>query len=470
MTHHAKYELSAASIDLMDALLQFLLATTWQNERSNGLSRLRDLAKSVQEKLAECTDVFESQRDRTVAASQILDALQDARRSPGTEQSHHLLSDWAMMPTDMNLPCLHRETAAPYQVAMTLVTEAKRDFEAQLSRAEIVAKLRRTIRDIGERERFPFHVPTLTSCIIDLASRPGNVLETELLNEVGRYEKEAERLATNTQQIKRMQIIDELLPVAEGVCLQIDQSYSWSTLAISGAGKTSLMALGVYTQLNFYGLVNDARFSRQAVKAPIPADIFHREFNIWFMRASTLMFSGDDRETRTLRRSIVDAERADVHVYGKRVLDSLVLLIPLDDDEHDIERQLALLLVKLDSAWRRRHFNLEAYAKFLEKLPASLRNIVVNNGMPRKVVSTKKTLLFCLAGLIAENIYRYQDRHETLLGTESIKNRSDIDAYVAVLLKEHGFQYNAETLRRRRTKWRRKFLDSVPEIFGLDEA
>lgn len=471
LTSIGKSEMESASVDLMDAILQLLLAITWQNERSDGLSCLRGLARKVEERVAGNADIFESEQDRSVAASQIIDALQDACRQPRTERHRNSLNDWSITPGDLDLPRLHEETAAPYEVARGLVEETKKALEARIDHKKIVGELRWKIRVIGERERFPFHVPALAAGIMNIANRPGLVLEAELVTEVASYIKLVERLAANTQAIKRMEIVAELLPVAERVCLQIDQSYSWSVLAINAAIKTSIKALRIYTQLNFYGLVSDARFSRQVMKTRIiPEDFFQENFTIWFMRASTLMSSGDDRETRAIRRSIVDAQHADVRVHDKQVLNSLVLLAPLGNDSHDIERQLALFLIELDSAWRRHHVSPEASANFFEKLPEDLRNLVIKHGMRRKVVGAKKTLMFCLAGLVAENVYRYRDRHERLLGAKGIKNRGDVDDYVAGLLREHGFQYKAETLRRKRAQWRRDFLDRVPEIFGLDEA
>lgn len=456
---------------MMDAQLQALLAITWQHRKNEGVTRLHELAKLTEEKVAECTTIFKSDRDQESAVMRILDALQHACRRPEPKRSAHFLSDWAITPTGMDLPGLHRETTAPFQVVSVLVTEAKRELEARVSRAKVLAKLRGCIREIGEQERFPFHVPSLADCIVELASRPGPVLAAEVANDVASYEKEAEQLALNTQYIKRMEIAAELLPIAQSICIQIDQCYPWSEIANSAAGMTSLKALEMYTHLNYHDFVSDARFSHHHVKIPkVPAAKFRKNMTIWMMRASALMFSGPDKETRTLQLSIVDAERADVRIYGKRLLDSLVMIVPLDDDTHDIESQLALLLIRLDAIWRRRGLDVKASAKFLEKLPQSLRDLVVNHGMRRKVIRSKKSLMFCLAGLVAENIYQFRDQHKEFLLSKGITTRAHIDEYVAGLLKEHGFQYTAETLRRKRSQWCREFLDRVPGIFGLDET
>lgn len=471
MTKYRESELEYASISLMDAKLQLLLAITWQHEEDDALTRLDDLAKSVKEKVAECPEIFKSERDREIAGLQILDALQETRRLPEAERVDHLLGGWAVLPTNTNLARLHRETQAPQLIARTLVAEAKRDFESRADHRAIAATLHRCISALGKQKQFPFHVPALAACIMALGRRPGHVTDEDITVEVARYEKEAERIAADKQRIKRNELVAELLPAAERICLQIDQSYSWGDLAVVARTMTSLSVLGTYTQLNYYGLVSDAHFSPKAVKAPIiPADVFHKEMTIWFLRVSTLMYSGDDRETRILRRSIVDSERADVRVYGKQVLDSLVLIVPTNDEAHDIEKQLSLLLLKLDSKWRKRNVDLVESAKFLESLPATLRDLVVSHGLRRKVIRSKKTLLFCLAGLIAENVYRYRHKHKKSLEAKGIRTRADSDEYVAELLKEHGFHYSAETLRRKRSQWRREFLERVPEIFGFGDA
>jgi len=455
----------------MDAKLQLLLAITWQHGEGDGLTRFDDLAKSVKEKVAGCSEIFESDRDQEIAELQILDSLQEARRLPEAERVDRLLGGWTMLPTNTDLAQLHRETAAPYLIARIFVAEARKGFEARVDHRAIAARLRREISALGKHERFPFYVPALAECFMELARRPGHVTDAEITLEVARYEKEAERLAADKQRIKRNEIVAQLLPAAEQISLQIDKSYSWGDLAINARGMTSLNTLGIYTQLNYHGLVTDARFSPKSVKTPIiPADTFQKEMTIWFLRVSALVYSGDDRETRILRHSIINSERADVRIYGKPVLNSLVLLVPLDAEEHDIEKQLALLLIKLDSSWRRRDVDLAKSARFLEKLPVSLRDLVVSHGMRRKIIRTKKTLLFCLAGLIAENIYRYQHKHVKFLEAKGRRTRADIDEYVAGLLKERGFQYSAETLRRKRTQWRREFLERVPEIFGLGDA
>ena len=455
----------------MDAELQLLLALTWEQEQGDGLKQLRKLSKLVEEKVGESSHIFEAKRDRDIAVWKILEALQNANRIDIERNGLlHSLLDWSTSPVDRDLLRLHRETKAPFQVALGLVREAKEAIDDRVPKRLVAQEMRSRIRLLGEREQFPFHVPALAACIMAIASRPGRILQSELAAEVENYERGVEGIVADSARIKRMELVAELLPSAKKIRLKIDQSYSWGDLA-NYSGRTSLKALSLYTQLNHYGYVSDARFSQQRVVVKIlPANFFHSQFNICFLRASTLMFSGDDREARILRRSIVDSERADVRVHGKRVLDSLVLLVPLDDTKHDIERQLALFLMQLNTAWRRRHMEPKESAEFLEKLPSSLRDLVISHGMRRKIASSKKTILYCLAGLIAENAYRYRHQHEAQLGAKGIKTRADVDDYVARQIHKYGFQYSAETLRRRRARWRREFLDRVPEIFGLDDA
>lgn len=456
----------------MDAELQLLLAMTWEHEQGNGLTQLRNLSELVKQKVRESSHIFEKERDQETAAWTILNSLQHANNRSADEKGlSYSLLDWSISPANKDLLRLHRETKAPFSVAVALAMEAKAAIDDRVPKGRIMQEMRRRIRLIGEREQFPFHVPALAACIMAIASRPGRIVQSELIADVESYEKGVESIATDSARIKRMELVAELLPTAQQIRLKIDQCYSWSDLAHFDGRRTSLKALAYYTQLNHYGYVADARFSPQRVAVNIiPSDLFHSQFNIWFLRASTLMFSGDDRETRILRRSIVDSERANVRVYDKRVLDSLALLVPLDDPKHDIGRQLALFLMRLNLEWKKRQIEPKDSAEFLEKLPVSLRDLVISHGMRRKIVSSKKTILYCLAGLIAENVYRYRHQYKDLLVPLRIKTRADVDDYVAKRIYEHGFQYNAETLRRRRAKWHREFLDRVPEIFGLDDA
>lgn len=453
----------------MDAELQLLLAVTWEGEQGDGLAQLRELSKLVEKKVEESPHIFNTKQDRKMATRKILDALQNARRdSIKSNEPTYSSLDWSTSPVNIDLRRLHRETKAPFQVALQLTSEAKDAINNRIPKTFIEHELRSRIRFLGEREQFPFHVAAFAACIMSIASRPGKILQSELTAEVAHYESSVEGFVADLDSIKRMELVAELLPNAKTIRLKIDLSYSWADLVDYGTHRTSLKALQLYTQLNHYGYVADARFSQKRVTAKIlPPDFFLNQFSIWFLRASTLLFSGDDRETRALRHSIVNSERADVRVYGKRVHNSLVLLVPIEDAKHDIERQLALFLMQLNTAWKRQHMEPEESAEFLEKLPVSLRGLVISHGMRRKIASSKKTILYCLAGLIAENVYRYRHMNEPLLGANGIKNRADIDEYVAKKICEYGFQYNAETLRRRRAKWRREFLDRVPEIFGL---
>jgi len=61
----------------MDAYLQLLLALTWQHNQGDGLQRVVALREQVKQKLDEYPHVFESKRERRIAASQILNSLQD---------------------------------------------------------------------------------------------------------------------------------------------------------------------------------------------------------------------------------------------------------------------------------------------------------------------------------------------------------------------------------------------------------
>jgi len=465
-------EFESASIDFMDAELQLLLTTTWEHERGNGLAQLQNLSKLVKEKVSEASHIFGVEEDQKTATWRVLNSLQHASSIVANAHSpSHSLLDWSVSPANKDLPRLHRETKAPFYVSVALTSEAKAAIDDRVPAGYVSQEIRSRVRLIGEREQFPFHVPALAACIMKIASRRGRIVQSELAAEVENYEKTIEDIAADPARIKRMELVAELLPIAKEMRLKIDQCYSWSDLAHFSERHTSLLALKYYAQLNHYKYVSDARFSPQRVAIKlIPPDVFHSQFTIWFLRASTLMLSGHDRETRILRRSVLHSEQANVRVYGKSVLDSLALLVPLDDPQHDIGRQLALLLMRLNSEWRKRYMDPKESAEFLEKLPVSLRDLVISHGMRRKIVSSKKTVLYCLAGLIAENAYKYRSQNKALWEPLGIKTRAEIDDYITKQIYEHGFQYSAETLRRRRSRWHRDFLDRVPEIFGLNDA
>lgn len=461
-----------AAIDLMDAYLQLLLALTWQHSQSDGLKRLVALRKQVVQKIDASPHVFKSERERSIATMHILNSLQDARRCPVSDRSVHPLHQWTTSPSSIDLHCLHRQCEDNFSNAVAeLVSAARIRMESRVARQDLTNWIGRAICAMAEDLGIPLYVPALADLIVYLASQPGYSPASDLHTELSRYQQLAERLSENKNLIIRSQIVAELRPLADDISLRIDRSYAWAELA-SFTKETSLKALGLYTQLNLHGRIKDGRFSHNIMrKEAMPSVDFERVFNPFFVRGLTFLMSGDDSDTRQMRHRIVDTERVDVRVNGRRVSDSLMLLVPCEDREFDMERQLALLLLRLDKDRRSRHGNPDKSAPFFESLSPDLHQLIENHGVRRKLIHTKKKLLFCLAGLVAENVYQYREQHSTFLSAgRPLKTRVDADEHTVALLRESGFHYKSETLRRGRPLFRRNFLDRVPTIFGLDES
>jgi hypothetical protein len=461
-----------AVIDLMDAYLQLLLALTWQNMHSDGIGRLIELKKLVTQKLDAYPHTFKDERERSIATMQILNSLQDEQRRFKLEKPNNILHQWTTIPLNTDLPSLHQQSEYSFfEAAKVLVSVARIRVDSGVTRRELTNWISGGVSAMAEDLGVPLYVPALTDLIVYLASQPRFITESVLRKELLRYRQVAEGLAENKNLMIRSIIVTELKASVNDISLRIDQSYSWADLA-SFARETSVKALYWYTQLNLHGVVKDSHFSSNIVsKKAIPSADFESLCTPWFIRGLTLMMTGDDRDTKLINHYIVDTERADVQVNGRRVSKSLMFLAPYGDPrELDIEHQLVIFLVRLNRTLRYRHDDSNKSTIFLEDLSPNLRQLVENHCVRRKIAHTKKDVLFCLAGLIAENIYRYRDKHNTILSDgRPLRTRTDADEYTAALLAEHGFHYKAETLRRRRSQFRRDFLDRVPAIFGLDE-
>jgi hypothetical protein len=463
-----------AAIDLMDAYLQLLLALTWQNMQSDGVGRLIELKKLVTQKLEAYPHVFNTEHERSIATMRILNSLQDERRRLELERPNNMLHQWTTIPSNIDLPSLHRKSEYSFfKTAKVLVSAARARIhvDSGVTRPELTNWISEGVSAMAEDLGVPLYVPALIDLTLYLANLPGGFTSTILRNELSLYWQVAERLAENKELIIRSMVVSELKASADDISLRIDQSYSWADLA-SFAKETSLKALGWYTQLNLHGRVQDGHFSSNIVsKKAMPSADFESVSTPWFIRGLTFMMSGDDHDTRRVNRYIVDTERADVRVKGRRVSNSLMLLVPYEDSrELDIEHQLAVFLFRLNRVMSDRHDGLNKPMTFLEGLSPDLRQFAENHYVRRKIIHTKKELLFCLASLIAENIYRYRDKNNTILSDgRPLRTRTDADEFTIALLKEHGFHYKAETLRRGRSRFRRDFLERVPAIFGLDE-
>lgn len=450
----------------MDAFLQLLLAKTWQHTQSDGLIKLTKLSKMIRHEIDAHAKVFESERERSLALSQILRALQVSKEYPETSGPTLVHQHWTILPLDIDLADRHRQTERQHFHAVAHLISTTTAFMQSRPGRQVTEKwVDGAIRAMGEDLSLPIFIPALTDLIIHFATRPGRLPIPALNMELQRYRKTAIELASNRKVMIRAQIVSDLRPMASGIDLQIDQSFDWDQLT-NHAKDTTLSALRYYAQLNANGHVSDARFSHNAM---LETRMSRTEFAIFtpkFIRAMTISMQGRDLRTRTMEKTIIDTERSDVRVNDRRVRKSLILVIPYDEPDFDIELHLALSLQRLDMKSRQHK---EAQSEDVhEWIPESLHPLIEAHGMRRKIVHNKKTMLFCLAGLLAENIYRYRAQYTTTLQNGTLlKTRAHADEYTAELLRKYGFHYSAESLRRGRSRFRKDFLDRVPIIFGL---
>ena len=465
-------DLEKMALDLMDAHLQLLLAITWQNSQNDDLSRLLALRKTVEQKLDAQAQIFPSESERKGAVMQILELLQQACRRP-PRAVDLAYANWTTFPAASDLAHLgpnHRDALVP--VTQRLIRTTRVTMESRAAPDQQKQLLENTIRSCAKDLDFPLYLPAMVNLVLHFARRPKPVGDKEVRNALTQYWMLVlDRLKDDFKHGARDKIVSELLCEAREIRLQIDQCYPWDTLAMMGT-KSSLDALQTYTIFNVHEWIKDSHFSpgRVSAKTLSPAQ-FQQLFTPTFVRNSTIMMTGDDRQTRQFRRSILDTVRGEVQINDRRVSNSLLMLVPYDQDSVDLERLMALFVLKLERKRRERQPGRSNTFLDIEHLPPFLQQLITKHGIRRKICETKKNLLFCLGGLLAENIYMYRDHHKTLLDNGMpIRFRKDADKYAASLLSKHGFQYTAESLRRGRAQFRRDFLERVPAIFGLEDT
>jgi hypothetical protein len=104
----------------------------------------------------------------------------------------------------------------------------------------------------------------------------------------------------------------------------------------------------------------------------------------------------------------------------------------------------------------------------LDEIPKALWGLVEGYGIRRKVILTKKDLMPCLAGLMAENIYSAREKNKPKRRDGSlVKTLEDCYALTVELLASHGFTYSEASLKKGRTRFRKKYLEKIPEILDL---
>ncbi|WP_105819758.1 hypothetical protein [Burkholderia gladioli] len=475
MTNTRNFDKQRVAMDLMDAYVQLLLAITWQNRRTDGLEKLIRLGHIVNEKIYGRPDLFPSEVERLEASSGTLQALQRMRhRERGTAHP------WTTSPVDCDLKRWHTVAAAQLLVEIaTLVNATQLHIQSNTPRQELIPWIHEGLAFLSRALSIPLHTIALTDLILRLASQPGQPRKAALTAELSSYRVFSERAANDPRLRFHLDMMAELKPQADDIQLEIDASYNWADLSYL-AKETSLKAISIYGLLNKYKWLEDGHFSEaKRSDREIPVDIQERFLTHQQLHGMSLMMSGSNRETRRLQHHIVNSRSREVTVEGHRLSNSLVIIIPYQDNDIDLEYLMGQALVSYSRIRRaQKHRDATSGAlpseyvapssPLLEEIPKALWGLVEGYGLRRKVTPTKKDLLFCLAGLMAENIYHARARNKPKLKDGSpVKTLEDSYSLTIELLASHGFTYSATTLRKGRTRFRKEYLEKIPEILNL---
>jgi len=477
LTNSKNFDTQRVAMDLMDAYVQLLLAITWQNRRTDGLEKLIRLAHFVNERIDGRPDLFPSRVERLEAQRGTLHALQSVRhRVRGTTHP------WTTSPVDCDLKRRHTEAAGPLLVEIAaLVVGTQLRIPSNVSRRELVTWIHQGLGVLSSALSIPLHIVALTDLILRLAYRPGPPREAALIAELSRYRVFSERAAVDPGLRFHLDLMEELKPLADEIQLEIDVSYDWEDLSYL-AKETSLKALSIYRLLNKCKWLVDGHFSEtKGDDRQIPIDIQERFLTHRQLHGMSLMMSGSNQDTRHLQRHIVNSRSREVMVDGRKLSNSLVIIVPYQDADIDLEHLLGQALVrysKIRGAQNDRGETAGAHpaddtappSPLLEEIPKALWGLVERYGLRRKVVPTKKDLLFCLAGLLAENVYHLRARNKPKRKDGSpVKTLDDAFAWTVELLASHGFTYSTETLRKGRSRFRKEYLERIPEILDITE-
>jgi len=465
LTNSKKIEVKNSIIDLMDAYIQLQLAKAWQSKRSDGLHHFRHLVESAKEKISTYPEVFENSRDQYYALHTILGSLQKIVRSP--DQYHYSIADWTQPFSQINLKNLYSSERFLFDFVSSLVKIGSQHVAKNIPIQKLTAWAWNTILDNSKRDGLLILSPLLLKSVIQMATSTTIITEENIYKEIYKYNRLSEKMASNKKQLHQTHIVDELKHIAMDINLEIGESYPWDKLA-DIFDTSTWYVLRMYATFIQLSLIDCASFSSTELKPiDMPSHMRDQFQSVSHLRGLAITYRGSDRETRIISRSIVNSDNASIKINDKKIEDSLVVLIPNNNPEHDIEKQLALLSWQLDQRWRQHHLNQTNKIEIFGALPPNLRALAVNHSIRRKFAKTKKTILFCLAALLAEDIYQNRRNRNTIHNGKSIRTREDADEYSVKLLKELGFTYSRESLRKGHTKFRKEFLDRVPEVFGF---
>ncbi|WP_186153503.1 hypothetical protein [Burkholderia gladioli] len=463
------------ALNLMDAYVQLLLAMTWQNRRTDGLGKLIRLRQIVDEKIDGRPDLFPSEVARIEASDGTLQALQRMRH-----RARAMSYPWTTSPVDCDLKRRHTAAAAQLPAEIkTLVNATQLHIQSNVPRRELVTWIHKGLAFLSCELDIPLHTIALTDLILRLAYQPGQPREAALIADLSRYRHFSERAANDPWLRFHLDTMAELMPHADEIQLEIDASYNWADLSYL-AKETSLTAIYIYGLLNKYKWMEDGHFSETRYNdRKIPIEVQEDFLTHQQLHAMSLMMSGSNRDTRRLDSHIVNSQSREVTVEGRRLSESLVIIMPYQDSDIDLEYLMGRALVKYSRIRRNqkaRHATSSALSPesvtplspLLNEIPKALWGLVEGYGMRRKVILTKKDLLFCLAGLMTENIYRARARNKPKRkdGTP-VKTLEDCYLLTVELLASHGFTYSAATLKKGRARFRKEYLEKIPEILDL---
>lgn len=454
------------AIDFLDAYMQLVLAMTWQHRRSDGLVRLKELAEAVEQRLKGWAPLFEEPRALGVAKIQVLLSLQRIRNRGQLD----IL--WTMNPRGVDLQAISPELFSRLSSEIRAAAITIRGQRQHHALDAIVDNLSRAIRALSIEISFPLFAPELVVLILNLSKEPESRQAEIASQKLKEYLGKAEKIARDTVRTSIAVTSSELAEQAFGIDLEIDQSFDWDTL-VSYICESPLTFLRKYALFNVLGYVSDARFLFTHSKKTLPnLDELRCLLTPSMLWATALTMQGRDAEDRRLARLIQNPKDSLVNPLTRDPAraDAFTITVPQDIKDEELEQVIAKLLFRL-SKRRRRASNIAPgiAPDFRSEFSGALRSIMERQGVQRRLFSGKKQILLCACGLIAEEVYRRRLHisGKSIVGDTEITTREDVDEYVSTLIHAEGFSYSAETLRRNRSRFRKEFLESVPEIFDL---
>jgi hypothetical protein len=458
--------LENSAVDFLDANMQLVLAMAWQNRRNDGLVRLKELAEAVEQRLKGWAPSFEEPRALGVAKMQILRSLQRTRN----RGQRNIL--WTMNPHGVDLQAISPELFSRLSSEIRAAATTIRGQRQRHALDAIVGNLSRFILGLSAEISFPLFAPELVALVLNLSEEPESRQAAIASQKLKDYLWKAEKIAGDTVGTAIAVISSELAEQACGIDVEIDQSFDWDTLA-SYICESPLRFVRKYALLNALGYVSDARFLSTHSKKTFPnLDELRRILTPSLLWATGLAMQGRDAEDRRLARLIQSPKDPLVTPLTRDLArpDAFTITVPQDVKDEELERVIGKLLFRL-SRRRKRASNIapDVVPDLRSEFSGALGSIMERQGVQRRLFSSKKQILLCACGLVAEEVYHRRSHisGKSIVAGAQLTTREDVDEYVSKLIRAEGFSYAAETLRRNRSRFRKDFLESVPEMFDL---